>query len=99
MPSKQSARKAARTAEKRVERNKPVRSSVKTSVTKARKLIAGNDLDAAQEAVRQANQALDKAAQKGVLHPNNASRRKSRLTKRLNQALAVTAGQQQEPQA
>lgn len=90
MPSKQSAEKAARTAQKRAERNKPIRSSVKTYITKARKLIQSSDLDAAQKAVRRATQALDKAAQKGVIHPNNAARRKSRLMKKLNQALAAS---------
>jgi len=67
---------------------------VKTYVTKARRLILENDLDAAQEAVKQAMTALDKAAQKGVIHPNNAARRKSRLIKRLNAALAESQGQE-----
>ena len=89
MPSKTSARKAARVAQRKGERNKPIRSSVKTHVTKARKLIQENDLEAAREAVQQAAQALDRAAQKGAIHPNNAARRKSRLVKRLNAAVAV----------
>ena len=90
MTSKNSAEKAARVAQRKAERNKPIRSSVKTYITKARRLILANDLDAAQEAVKQAVIALDKAAQKGVLHPNNAARRKSRLMKRLNAALAAS---------
>lgn len=88
MTSKKSAQKAARVAQRKEERNKPIRSSVKTYVTRARKLILENDLDAAQEAVKQATTALDKAAQKGVIHPNNAARRKSRLMKSINQKLA-----------
>ena len=88
MTSKNSAQKAARVAQRKAERNKPVRSSVKTYITKARRLILQNDLDAAQEAVKQATTALDKAAQKGVVHPNNAARRKSRLMKSINQKLA-----------
>ena len=98
MPSKQSAEKSARAAQGKAMRNKPVRSSVKTYVTRARKLIDSNDLEAAQHAVHQATRALDKAAQKGVLHPNNAARRKSRLMKKLNGALA-TAGEQTQQQA
>ncbi|HUU63025.1 MAG TPA: 30S ribosomal protein S20 [Dehalococcoidia bacterium] len=94
MTNKKSAEKSAKVAERNAQRNRPVRSSVKTAVTKARKLILQNDLDAAQVAVKDAAQALDKAAQKGVLHPNNAARRKSRLMKQLNQALA--AGTRQE---
>jgi small subunit ribosomal protein S20 len=94
LTSKNSAQKAARVAQRKEERNKPVRSSVKTYVTKARKLILQKDLDAAQEAVQQATQALDRAAQKGVIHRNNAARRKSRLVKRLNAALAEGQGQE-----
>jgi len=76
--------------QQKAQRNKPIRSSVKTTITKARKLILQKDLDAAQEAVKQATVALDKAVQKGVLHPNNAARRKSRLMKQLNEALAAS---------
>lgn len=90
MTSKKSAQKSAKVAQKHEQRNKPVRSSVKTAVTKARKLILENDLDAAQVAVKDATRSLDKATQKGVLHPNNAARRKSRLMKQLNQALTAS---------
>lgn len=96
MPSKKSAQRAGRAAQRKAERNKPIRSSVKTYITKARKLILTNELDAAQEAVKQAVRALDKAAQKGVIHPNNAARRKSRLMKRLNEALAAASTKQEE---
>ena len=95
MTVKNSAQKAARVAQRKAERNKSVRSSVKTAITKARKLILQNDLDAAQQAVKEAMQALDKAAQKGVIHPNNAARRKSRLMKRLNEALAASQKQEE----
>lgn len=90
MTGKTSAQKAARVAQRKAERNIPMRSSVKTYITKARKLILDNDLEAAPEAVKQAVIVLDKAAQKGVIHPNNAARRKSRLMKRLNAALAAS---------
>jgi len=93
LPSRESAQRSARAKQRKAERNKPIRSSVKTYVTRARKLIEGNDLDAAQQAVKQATQALDRAAQKGTIHPNNAARRKSRLMKKLNDALA-TSGEQ-----
>ena len=90
MTSKKSAQKSAKLMQQKAQRNKPIRSSVKTTITKARKLILQKDLDAAQEAVKQATVALDKAVQKGVLHPNNAARRKSRLMKQLNEALAAS---------
>ena len=93
MAGKTSAQKATRVAQRKAERNKPIRSTVKTAVTKARNLILQNDLDSAQQAVKEATQALDKAAQKGVIHPNNAARRKSRLMKQLNEALGAGAPQ------
>lgn len=78
--------KAARVAAKKRMRNKSVRSFTKTCLTKAEGFIATKELDAAREAVTQTISALDKAAKKGVIHPNNAARRKSRLMKKLNQA-------------
>jgi small subunit ribosomal protein S20 len=93
LTSKSSAEKAGRVAQKQAQRNKPINSSVKTAITKARKLILQKDFDAAQEAVKNASVALDKAAQKGVIHRNNAARRKSRLVKQLNDALAASTQQ------
>ena len=78
--------KPARKAAERQVRNKSVRTFTKTSVAKAESLISTKDLDQAKEAATRAVSALDKAAKKGVLHPNNAARRKSRLMKKLNQA-------------
>ena len=46
----------------------------------------GDDLDAAEQAVKEATVALDKAAQKGAIHANNAARRKSRIMLQLHQA-------------
>ncbi|MFQ5886791.1 MAG: 30S ribosomal protein S20, partial [Anaerolineae bacterium] len=53
------------------------------------RLIAEGKLEEAAQAARQAMSALDKAAVKGVIHKNNAARRKARLMKRLNLALKV----------
>ncbi len=66
-------------------------SQVKTNITKAEKLIFSHQLETAQEAVVAAISSLDKAAEKGVTHRNNAARRKSRLQKKLNQAQAAPA--------
>lgn len=93
MTSKSSAVKAHRVAQKKAQRNKPINSSVKTAITKARKLILQKDFDGAQEAVKKASVALDRAAQKGVIHRKNAARRKSRLVKQLNDALAASTQQ------
>ena len=86
MANTKSAQKATRVHAKKTERNKPVRSSVRTAVTKARNLLEQKDMDAAKVAVVEAAAALDRAAKKGVIHPNNAARRKSRLAKQLNAA-------------
>jgi ribosomal protein S20 len=60
----------------------------KTNVTKAEKFIFLGDANAAQEAVAVAITSLDKASEKGIIHPNNAARRKSRLMKKFNQMQA-----------
>jgi small subunit ribosomal protein S20 len=80
-----SAQKATRIAAKRHQRNKSVRSQVKTDIIKAEKLIFTGEAAAARAAVTAAVQALDKAAEKKILHTNNAARRKARLLKKLNQ--------------
>ena len=69
--------------EKRRVRNRVFRGKARTFVGKARLAINTGDQDNAAEAVRVAVSALDKAAEKGIIHKNNAARRKSRLMKRL----------------
>ena len=90
MPNTKSAIKMVRVAERRRVRNKAVRSAVKTYVRKAERSIFGGD-ETAPENVVAAVRALDKAATKGIIHRNNAARRKSRLMKKLNQANAPAA--------
>jgi len=72
--------------EERRLRNRSTVRAIKTYVGKAEKLILAKETDSARNAVKQAEIALDKAAQKGVIHSNNAARRKSRLMKRFNSA-------------
>jgi small subunit ribosomal protein S20 len=88
LPRSESAQKQARVAERRQLRNKSIRSQCKTSITKAERLIFSGELETARQAVADAVVSLDKAAEKGVIHANNAARRKSRLMKKLNEALA-----------
>jgi len=71
-----------RQEQKRRLHNRSVKSLVKTQITKARQAIAVDEN--AEEAVRAAASELDRAAKKGVIHRNNAARRKSRLMKQLN---------------
>lgn len=81
MPSE----KSARASERKREQNQPLKTSARTLVAKADQLI-GQGAPEAAEAVKKASAALDKASQKGVLHANNASRRKGRLAARLSKA-------------
>lgn len=80
-----------RVAKKRQFRNKSIRSLCKTKISKAEKLIFSGELNLGREAVVDAVSALDKAAEKRVIHANNAARRKSRLMKKLNQAQALSS--------
>ncbi len=82
MPNNASAKKRMRQEQKRRLHNRSIKSLVKTQITKARQAIA-TDEDA-EAAVRAAVSELDRAAKKGVIHRNNAARRKSRLMKLLN---------------
>jgi small subunit ribosomal protein S20 len=88
-----SAKKQARASVRRTQRNRAVRSEVKTKIVKARRTltespVAESDRYAlALDAIR----ALDRAASKGILHPNNAARRKARLTRQLVKVGGVPA--------
>jgi len=78
-----SSKKDARRSAVRAVRNRSLKSSVKTKVSKFRRAAAEGAEDTEQLALTAAS-ALDRAASKGVLHARNAARRKSRLMKRLN---------------
>lgn len=86
-----SAKKQARSGVRRALRNRAVRSEVKTKVVKVRRTLVGGPVAESERyaIALEAIQALDRAASKGVLHRNNAARRKSRLAKQLSK-LAVT---------
>lgn len=84
-----SAAKAHRQSVKRRLRNRVVKSATKTAIKRANESIAGGDPAVAREAVRDAISTLDRAARKGVLHPNNAGRHKSRLLLRYNASVAA----------
>jgi small subunit ribosomal protein S20 len=90
LPTTKTAEKEMRAAGRKTLRNKSIRSGAKTSVSKAGEVISSGNLDAAKAAVKAAISALDKEAGVGVVHRNNAARRKSRLMKKLNKAAAAT---------
>jgi small subunit ribosomal protein S20 len=92
MPNIRSAKKRMRLEEKRRLRNNTVKSTVRTYVTKARNAItAAPEGDTTEAAIREAISNLDKASSKGVIHRNNAARRKSRLMARLHAAQQAQA--------
>jgi small subunit ribosomal protein S20 len=93
MPNLRSAKKRVRVEAKRRARNKAVKSTVRTYVTRARGAIATAPTEpTTAEAIRDAISQLDRAVSKGVLHRNNAARRKSRLMHRLHVAESQAQG-------
>ena len=87
MPTR-SAAKAWRKSEERRQRNRSRRSAAKTGIRTAEATIAAEPL-ASAEAVRLAISSLDRATQRGALHPNAADRRKARLMHKHNAAIAA----------
>lgn len=85
-----SVEKRVRQSEKQRIRNKAIRSTTRTYIKRAEQFIQTGELDTAKEMVDTSIKSLDRAAEKGIIHPNNAARRKSRLVKKLNKALQVS---------
>jgi len=79
-----SQKKRILTNEKARLRNKAVKSSLKTAIKRVDAAVAADDKTGALEAAKAATRALDKAASKGIIHPNQAANRKSGVMKRVN---------------
>ncbi|MFX3633707.1 MAG: 30S ribosomal protein S20 [Candidatus Pristimantibacillus sp.] len=90
MPNIKSAIKRVKTSEKRRALNASQKSALRTAVKSADQAIAGTDVEVAKAALVLATKKLDKAVTKGLIHKNAASRKKSRLAKKLN-ALSAQA--------
>jgi small subunit ribosomal protein S20 len=86
LANSKSARKRIRIAEAKRARNRPYRSAARTYVKKAELAIRSGDAAEAQGAVVEAISMLDRVAGKGIIHKNNAARRKSRLMAKFNAA-------------
>ena len=84
MANIKSAKKRILVSERNAERNKSIKSAVKTSVKKVYAAIDANDKAAAQAALTDATKAMDMATSKGVYHKNTTSRKVSRLAKAVN---------------
>lgn len=83
MPHKRSAYKELRKAKKRHVRNISIKSELKTSIKKFESLLTDKKIDEAKTYLKKLASDIDKAVSKGMLHKNSASRKNSRLTKRL----------------
>lgn len=79
-----SAKKRILVNNTKMERNKAIKSGVKTAIKKVDAAVVAKDAEAAKAALLNATSIIDKAATKGVYHKNNASRKVSRLTKAVN---------------
>lgn len=88
MPQKRSAYKELRKAKKRHERNISLKSEIKTFIKKFESLVSDKKFDEAGKHLKALSSKLHNAASRGVMHKNAASRKISRLTKKLNRAIA-----------
>ena len=91
MANSKSALKRVRTNERNRLRNRPYRSASRTLVKKAELAIQSGEQAEAQDAVAKAIAMLDRTAGKGIIHKNNAARRKSRLMAKFNAASSASA--------
>lgn len=84
MANIKSQKKRILTAEKARQRNKAVRSELKTAIKAVRTAVEAGQLEGAQVAANKASRLLDKAASKGIVHKNQAAQRKSGVQKLVN---------------
>ena len=84
MANIKSAKKRVLVNQKKADRNKSIKSAVKTSIKKVEAAVVAEDKEAAVAALANAISTIDKAATKGVYHKNNAARKVSRLSKAVN---------------
>ncbi len=84
MANIKSAKKRILVAQRNADKNKAIKSEVKTAVKKVNAAIEANDKAAAAEALLAATSKIDKAAKKGVFHKSTASRKVSRLNLAVN---------------
>ena len=85
MANIKSAIKRIRSSARKQKRNRVVRGQARSAVKNAHAALSARKADEAQASIQEAVSALDSAAGKGMIHKNNAARRKSRLMKQLNQ--------------
>lgn len=81
MPIKKSAKKYMRVTARKTEKNRKIKGAFRSAIKATKTALGANEIDKAQEHLKKSIKALDKAAQKKVLHKNTAARMKSRLNK------------------
>lgn len=86
MPNIKSAKQRVKTIRVRTARNTAIKSSVKTAIRRFNEALSQADPKGSADELNRAFSAVDRAAKKGVIHPNQAARRKSRLARRANKA-------------
>ena len=84
MANIKSAKKRVLVNQKKADRNKSIKSAVKTSIKKVEVAVENKDKAAAEVALKDAVSTISKATSKGVYHKNNAARKVSRLSKAVN---------------
>jgi len=92
--SSKSINKAAGMAERKRLRNRLVRGSTRTQISKVRRRITSGELELAKQEMVAVTSSIDKAISKGVIHKNKGARLKSRLMKKLNKEQSTRSGQQ-----
>ncbi len=86
MPNTKSAKKRLRQTEVRRDRNKSVKSALRSQLRKVREAVQAGDVGKAESEMHDATRRLDRAGQKNVIHKNKAARTKSRLQKLIKKA-------------
>ena len=89
MPNIKSAAKRARQNITREKRNRRIKSMLKTSIRRFEESLQSGDMEEARVKLNAAVRQIDKAAARGVVHKNNAARKKSRLNRMINKDVAV----------
>ena len=85
MPIIESAKKRVRTSERKEKVNRQWKDKVKNAIKDFEDLIEKNEVEKAREQLNETKSIIDKAVKNNILHKNNAARKKSRLTKMLNE--------------
>lgn len=97
MPNIKSAKKRVLVNDKKTEQNKIIRSEVRTEIKKILALIKDNKLEEAQKALPNVFSVIDAACSKNILHANNAANKKSKISKKLSDALAASGAVEVKP--